>query len=83
MNTKMKVQIAMVLLMSLVLSVGAGIMVDRFLSMYLSRCVECKKSGVQEDHRRMCPAGHIYYSCNLNQVKQHLYCNPGEAPLNP
>ena len=80
MNTKKKVQIALAVFIFLVLSVGTSLVVDRFLSMRLSRCVECKKSGVYEGHRRMCPAGHIYYDCQSTQVQRHLNCRRGDSP---
>lgn len=80
---KTKMQIAIVLLMSLVLSVGASLVVDHFLQNYLSRCVECKEIGVQEGHRRMCPGGHVYYECQPKQVQQHFGCTRHSPPSIP
>ena len=80
---KTKLQISIVLLMSLVLSVSASIMVDRFLQSYLSRCEECQKSGVREGHRQMCPAGHIYYECAPKHVQQHFSCTRHSPPSSP
>ena len=63
-----------VLLLYVLIAVGAGLLMDRGLSWHLSKCDVCKKSGIDEGHRRMCPAGHIYYECQPTQVQQHLSC---------
>ena len=61
-----------------------GVIACIFLHLYINRCKgPCGRLGIRTSHERECRAGHNYYSCDPNQVKQHLYCSPGDPPLKP
>lgn len=74
---KMPIKIGIGILLVLCFTVGASVLTDQFLT----RCVACKKFGVLEKHRRSCPARHVYYECQPEQVHHHTECSLWQTPL--
>lgn len=65
----------------LVIGIAASIVLGTFLDKYIKRCHgPCGRLGIQTNHERMCLGGHVYYSCDVNEVKKHANCTPWEDP---